>query len=352
MKIYIPNEREVKIVKKNVLVLVRPFLKEKFWAPIEKNLINWKINPQNIILVKELKAADIFLIPMPINYYSEKNIMYIKNKYDKYPSKYNLKVFGFVSGDFGKDYLEYKNINFFRMNGFKSRFVENNIGFPATLSDQYQILFKKDNILINNKPKIPHISFCGHATNSKMVYLNQTFIFFRENYKRFLENPFRNDYEIFFQSAALRYKILKNLEQNESIKTNFIFREKYRAGASSTDSRRNTTLEYYENILSSDYVICIRGSGNFSIRLYETLMMGKIPIFIDTDCILPHMNIINWKDHVVWVDWDDVDNISKKILDFHSKISNNEFKNLQLKNRKLWLDKLNPSWTLNNLMLF
>ena len=76
-----------------------------------------------------------------------------------------------------------------------------------------------------------------------------------------------------------------------------------------------------------------------------------IPVFIDTDCILPFMNIINWKDHLVWVDWDDIDNISKIILDFHRNISNNEFKSLQLKNRKLWLEKLNPSYTLNNLML-
>lgn len=352
MKVYIPNEREVKIVKKDLFVLVRPFFKKKSWVPIGSNLASWSISPQNIILVKELKAADVFLIPMPINYYFDKKIMYLIDKYDKYPNEYNLKVFGFVSGDFGKDFLEYKNIKFFRMSGFKSRFVKNNIGFPAILSDQYKILFKKDNILINNKPKIPNISFCGHATDSIMVYLNQTFNFFRENYKRFLENPFRNDYEIFFQSAAFRYKILKNLEKDKTIKTNFVFREKYRAGADTTESRRNTTLEYYKNILSSDYVICIRGSGNFSIRLYETLMMGKIPVFIDTDCILPFMNIINWKDHLVWVDWDDVDNISKIILDFHRNISNNEFKSLQLKNRKLWLEKLNPSYTLNNLMLF
>ena len=35
------------------------------------------------------------------------------------------------------------------------------------------------------------------------------------------------------------------------------------------------------------YGLCVRGFGNFSFRLGETLMMGRIPILIDTECILP-----------------------------------------------------------------
>ena len=103
-------------------------------------------------------------------------------------------------------------------------------------------------------------------------------------------------------------------------------------------------------MINSNYVLCLRGTGNFSIRFYEALMMGKIPIFINTDCILPFSKIINWKDHVIWVEWLNVDNIANIILDFHEQISNSDFQDLQLRNRNLWLDKLNPSWTLRNLM--
>ena len=35
--------------------------------------------------------------------------------------------------------------------------------------------------------------------------------------------------------------------------------------------RNESTLEYYNNIRESDYVLCLRGGGNYSRRLYETL---------------------------------------------------------------------------------
>ena len=79
-------------------------------------------------------------------------------------------------------------------------------------------------------------------------------------------------------------------------------------------------------------------------------MMGKIPIFIDTDCILPFPKQIKWTDHVVWIDWSNINNIENIILEFRENISDYNFKNLQLKNRNLWLEKLNPSWTLKNLL--
>ena len=350
MKIYIPKEKKINVKKKELFVLVRPFFKKNKWNQYGDDFYSWNLNPKKIQLVYDINLADIMLIPMPINYYYENDYMQLISKYNSYTSRYKIIVFGFISGDFGFDFSQYKNIKFFRLNGFKSRFSENNYGFPAVLSDQYKILFKKQDIQVCKKPIKPVISFCGHATNSKLVYLNQTFNFYRENIKRFIRKPLRNDYEVVFQSAYYRYKILKQLKKNNSLKTNFIFREKYRGGAKNSSSRTKTTIEYYNNMINSNYVFCLRGSGNFSIRFYEALMMGKIPIFINTDCFLPFSNIINWKDHVIWVDWLDIDDISNIILEFHENISDSDFENLQLRNRNLWLDKLNPSWTLKNLM--
>lgn len=36
------------------------------------------------------------------------------------------------------------------------------------------------------------------------------------------------------------------------------------------------------------FCLCQRGVGNFSDRLYEALMMGRIPIIVNTDCVIPH----------------------------------------------------------------
>ena len=101
-----------------------------------------------------------------------------------------------------------------------------------------------------------------------------------------------------------------------------------------------TTLEFYENINSSDYVVCVRGAGNFSVRFYETLAMGRIPIFVNTDCALPLENEIDWKKHVVWIERKEIKHIAEKVKDFHSALSSNDFIDLQNANRTLWNERL------------
>ena len=103
---------------------------------------------------------------------------------------------------------------------------------------------------------------------------------------------------------------------------------------------RESTIEFYQNIVDSDYVVCVRGAGNFSVRFYETLAMGRIPVFVNTDCLLPLSDKINWKKHVVWVEEKEIPIINKKIVDFHNSLSIKDFKELQLANRTLWLESL------------
>jgi hypothetical protein len=78
-------------------------------------------------------------------------------------------------------------------------------------------------------------------------------------------------------------------------------------------------------------------------------MMGKIPVLINTDCILPFNKIIDWKQHVIWIEWSDVEDIPNIIKLFHQKITNENFQKLQKNNRKLWLEILQPAWTIKNL---
>ena len=74
----------------------------------------------------------------------------------------------------------------------------------------------------------------------------------------------------------------------------------------------NCAGNFFQNISDTDYTICIRGTGNFSQRLYEVLAFGRIPIFIDTDSILPYDEIINWRDYCVWVKPDELGVVTRK----------------------------------------
>ena len=349
MNIYIPYEENIFLDEKKLFVLVRPFFKNGNWSNDNDNFKNWGLKSSNIRIVRNPELADLILIPMFINYYKNNNRMSLLNDYNNLCKKYSIKAFGYVSGDFGTKFNEFSNIIYFRMSGFKSLLSAKNQGFPASLSDQLMIIYNKDNIKINKKSEIPIIGFCGHATNHPITFLHQTYIFLIENIKRFFKNPFDNNYEVFFQSAYQRHKILKQIEEENGLKTNFIYRKQYRAGAKDKKKRNKTTLEYYDNILISDYILCLRGTGNFSIRLYETLMMGKIPVLINTDCLLPFNKIIDWKQHVIWIEWSNVEDIPNIIKLFHQKITNENFQKLQKNNRKLWLEILQPAWTIKNL---
>ena len=138
-------------------------------------------------------------------------------------------------------------------------------------------------------------------------------------------------------STYLRNKILNIIERSSSIKSNFIRRDRYQGGKSkNVESFELLKREFFQNIDHTDYTLCIRGTGNFSARFYETLALGRIPIFINTDCILPFNNLIDWKKHVIWIEQNEMSKINSKILDFHNGLTQDSFKNIQISNRKLW----------------
>ena len=75
--------------------------------------------------------------------------------------------------------------------------------------------------------------------------------------------------------------------------TNIVLRPSFYGGAAGgdPDAQLQARTGYVENLVASDYVLCARGAGNFSYRLYETLSCGRIPVFVDTDCVLPHEDV-------------------------------------------------------------
>ncbi len=95
-------------------------------------------------------------------------------------------------------------------------------------------------------------------------------------------------------------------------------------------------------MLESDYIVCVRGSGNYSIRLYETLCCGRIPVFVNTDCVLPYEFKLKWKDYCVWIEESEISSISEKIIEFHDQLSSKDFVDLQYECRRIWKQWLSP----------
>ena len=347
MKVFIPSDLKHNVGKKTLFFPVQQFYSKNGWKSNKNN--NDKLCNNDMLLVNKIKNADVMLIPYSINFYFSNNLHDFLEQYDIICQKEKIRAYCYISGDFSISFKNFKTFIYYRMGGFKSKLNSQHKALPALLSDRQHLYFKKNENRIREKKKAPKIGFCGYATNNKIENFKQIIKYLIENSRRFIRDPLSSDYEKFFISGYERYKILKSLESSLIINTNIIYRNKYRAGAKNTYELKKTTYEYYDNIKKSDYVICIRGSGNFSIRLYETLMMGRIPIFINTDCLLPFLGSINWKKHTVWIEWGNIHNLENIIYEYHNNLSAREFKLKQIENRLLWEQKLSPLGILNYL---
>src|SRR5690606_327431 len=168
----------------------------------------------------------------------------------------------------------------------------------------------------------------------------------KEVFKTFLRNLkyytgfSKEEPQQLLSTSFLRASVLKSLKESKDVQTYFILRKNYRAGVTENKDTHKTTIEFYENLKDSDYVVCVRGAGNFSVSFYETLAMGRIPIFINTDCVLPLDDRIDWKKHVVWIDYKEHHQVTEKVRQFHNALSKEDFIALQHSNRILWQEKL------------
>ena len=57
--------------------------------------------------------------------------------------------------------------------------------------------------------------------------------------------------------------------------------------------------EYFDTINNNAFTVCSRGAGNYSIRFYETLRSGRIPVLLDSDMVLPFEEDIDLPDEII-----------------------------------------------------
>lgn len=186
----------------------------------------------------------------------------------------------------------------------------------------------------------PIVGFCGFSRNIKISE------YFRSiAYKTIMIAKFGHPDVSTFRGLKLRNKALHLLENSDKVITNFIIRKHSVYLTNDTVYRgrqRKYRREFFENIAESDYQICLRGSANHSRRPWETLSCGRIPLFIDTDCVLPFEKLINWSEYMPIVDESEMNRLADALCDFHFAFDSARFGDLQRRCRILWEEWLSP----------
>ncbi len=294
-----------------------------------------------------IEEADFAMLPMAWNYYIENNKTKLAEDFIKFCTINNKKVATYIAYDYGVT-PTVNDVYIFRQSGYQSKRLINQYSCPFFLSDQLARRYKREEIFLREKQSKPIVGFCGQAKVSTITNARHLATIALNN---FLYTTKLKSWEpqTLYPPVLRREKTLEILEQSNLIQTNFIKRTAYRGGANTPEEKEKTTFEYYENLIHSDYIVCIRGGGNFSVRLFETMMMGRIPLFINTDCVLPFDNFIDWKKQCVWVEESDVKFAPQILADFHNEIHPDDFKSMQLSNRNLWMKHLSIKGFFNSL---
>jgi hypothetical protein len=102
------------------------------------------------------------------------------------------------------------------------------------------------------------------------------------------------------------------------------------------DEIASVRKEFVNILLNSDYALDVRGDTNGSMRLFEALSLGRTPVVIDTERILPCADVLDYSQFALIVDIAELPHLADRIVAFHNKLTPEMFKNMQIKAREAY----------------
>lgn len=338
MKIYYKHEPYLKSDRGEIFPMLKPFIKNGEFTDHQR-MEMYGMSTKDIIFVNTIEESQLVIVTKSWNYYLNSGKLNQVKQFINQVLKANKPVWVVMLGDVGIPFPDMQNVTLFRASGYQSKLPSWHTGLPVFISDPLKNVFKLTDVIARIYNSEPTIGFCGLVDKSKRQALKIILKGIIKNIAAYIN--FRKELPQKLVAAPyLRYRCLKPFMQDNRINDNFVFRKKYRAGSKTPELKKKSTQEFFNNIIESDYVLCVRGAGNFSARLYETLAMGRIPIYVNTDGLLPLRDVIDWKKHLVWVEEHEIPNIANIVYDFHKNLDDQKLNQLFMENRKLWETKL------------
>jgi hypothetical protein len=227
-----------------------------------------------------------------------------------------------------------KNILVLRYELYKSRKKKYEFQIPQWTQDLAAQRDKSWPCTIKKAVK-PKISFCGFSPplSSDLDTTNHS-----QQIRHWLEQiPLVNNY--FKPRFSFRVRAIQQLLNDQNVVCDFIIRDQFafdqwgKLDLSTTSLNR---IQFIENMYHSPYALCARGGANCSLRLYEALSCGRIPIIVDTDCVFPFEDVVCWSDYAIIVPQEKIRSIGSIIRKSHCEMLDSQFEARQIMCRQLW----------------
>jgi hypothetical protein len=213
-----------------------------------------------------------------------------------------------------------------RYGGYRFEKKENEIHIPPYADDLLEI-YCASTLKMREKNKTPTISFAGWAslTNGQEMRAR-----IKELPDR-LRSLFVSHFAAKKKGVFFRREAVEVLKKSKEVAPHFLVRRSY-SGHSDTAERSQQELrgEFVQNLLGSDYALDVRGDANASIRLFEILSLGRIPVIVDTERNLPFADTVDYASFALIVDFRDLKKLPRILADFHAKLSPEQFVAMQI----------------------
>jgi hypothetical protein len=278
-------------------------------------------------MTETISECEVTVLPFEYSFESAKKQM--AEKIANESRIHGKKLVVFFNSDSTEE-IKLDNAIIFRTSFFRSKQKNNEFAFPGWSIDfMKKFNGNKEPLKKETKAKI---SYCGYVDS-----LEEPKPGIKGTIKAIL-SPVTKEKEEY--GSVIRGKAVRTLRNDNSIERDFIIRDGF--WAQGITDKIKVREEYMKNMFGSPYALVTRGAGNFSYRLLEVMSCGRIPVFINTDSVLPMEKKINWKKQTVWIEENEISEIGKKVSDFHNSVSENELTELQKQNRSIYETYLSP----------
>ena len=257
----------------------------------------------NLRFTSQLAKSDAVLVPYDLSYwYKNKDyIIYLKSLAEK------KKLIILNTGDFISKIKKIENVIYFRP------FLNPGEHSPNTIIIPYEIEPMFTARTYNPEFNISFMGYFPRIVSTRLFYA--------------LKNSFWHPIK---GNGSIVRKLMARKVKKTNLPLTLVARNTFsgwsRDKSANTLERRS---EFFNSIRDSRYVICPRGDGNQSLRFYETLSAGRVPILIDTKIKLPLGGRLNYSKITITLNlYDSIDVWRREILDFESLYKGTKFKKL------------------------
>jgi hypothetical protein len=278
-------------------------------------------NASTLFELSSKEEADLFVLPFDFSF--DESLKDIIEGFLDEARQFRKKTLIFYNSDDDRPIILQDAI-IFRTSFYLSQRSQNEYAFPGWSID-FLRRYAGGKLVPHGFDVAPSVGYCGYVD-----FIDKSW---KERLKQFMGRTKSHPWE------KLRGKAVRNILTDQRVHAEVVIRNGF--WASGIEDKLSARQEYADNMIASDYVICCRGGGNFSYRQYEAMSLGRIPVFINTDSVLPWMREIPWNKIMVWVESTDVDQVSQKILAFHGE-HQHDFESLQSQIRSWYDSHLSP----------